>query len=192
MTDSILTPSDSPKPIRAVTVFCGSSDKADPNFAHAAADLGRAIGNAGWTLVYGGNRIGLMGILADAVRQSGARVVGITPQFFLDKGLGDDRCDSLIATANLRDRKALMEQHGDAFVALPGGLGTLDEIFDVLVSRALGFHEKPIVLLNIANFYDPLLTLLDHAIEHHFIKPRMRNILHVATTVDHAMQFLKW
>jgi uncharacterized protein (TIGR00730 family) len=90
----------------------------------------------------------------------------------------------------MRHRKILLEERGDAFVAFPGGLGTLDEIFDCLVSRTLGFHNKPFVLLNIAGFYDPLLKLIDHGIEHHFIKPRARNIIHVAKNVSEATQFL--
>jgi len=176
--------------IRAVTVFCGSSDKSALEFAAAAADLGRAIGAAGWTLVYGGNRIGLMGILADSARAAGARVVGITPQYFLDHGHGDNQCDELIVSTTMRDRKEMLEQRGDAFIALPGGLGTLDEIFDILATRTLGWHEKPLILLNINGFYEPLLAMIQHGIDHHFIKPRARTILHAANTVDAAMRLL--
>jgi len=190
MTETIAPKLQTHRPIRSVVVFCAASHTRATQFTEAAAELGRAIGHAGWSLVYGGNYTGLMGVLADAARDAGARVVGITPQFFIDKGLGDDRCDELIVSANMRDRKTLLEQHGDAFVAIPGGIGTLDELFDTLVSRSLGFHEKPIVLLNIDNFYDPLLKMIDYAAEHQFIKPAVRKFLHVAPTVDQAIQFL--
>src|SRR5688572_22517829 len=110
--------------IGAVTVYCSSSSRIARGYNEAAAELGRALAHHQWKLVYGGNNVGMMGVLADAVRAAGGNVIGVTPQLFVDKGSADDGCDELIVTSGMRDRKAAMEERGDAFVALPGGLGT--------------------------------------------------------------------
>lgn len=176
--------------IRSVTVYCSSSSDIAPAYFRAGADLGAAIAGAGWTLVYGGNRIGLMAAVADATRAAGGKVVGITPQLMVDHGIGDDRCDELIVTSGMRERKELLEQRGDAFVALPGGLGTLEELFEVLVGRLLGYHDKPIVLLNVAGYYDRLVAAIEHGIAERFIKPKARRGWYVAPDVHAAMNYL--
>jgi len=177
--------------IRNVTVYCSARGEVANVYKTAAADLGRAIAQCGWGLVYGGNRVGLMQILSDACRAAGGKVVGITPQWFIDKGISDDRCDELIVSAGMRDRKEMMENRGDALLALPGGLGTLEEIFEVIVAKQLGRHGKPIVLLNIANYYAPLLAMIEHGIEHKFIKPVARGYFFVADSVDAAINHLR-
>ena len=176
--------------IRSVTVYCSSSKEIPAHYLRAGADLGAAIARSRWELVYGGNRIGMMGAVADAARAAGGKVVGITPQLMIDHGIGDDRCDELIVTADMRQRKALLEQRGDALVALPGGLGTFEELFEVLVAKLLGYHDKPIVLLNAAGYYDRLIALIDHGIAENFIKPRARRAWHVAADVTGAMDYL--
>src|SRR5688500_9795335 len=145
--------------IRAVTVYCSSSNHVPGVYLDAAAELGHAIASHGWTLVYGGNAVGCMGKLADAARAAGGRVVGVTPQLLVDYGIADRNCHELIVSATMRERKALLEQRGDAFVALPGGLGTFEEVFEILVGRTLGYHAKPVVLLNVAGYYAPLLAM---------------------------------
>jgi uncharacterized protein (TIGR00730 family) len=177
--------------IRAITVYCSSSGDLAAPYLRAGAELGAAIARAGWTLVYGGNRIGLMGVVADAARAAGGPVVGITPQLMLDHGIGDDRCDELVVTAGMRERKAVLEQRGDAFVALPGGLGTFEELFEVLVGRLLGYHGKPIVLLNVAGYYDRLIAAVEHGIEEGFIKAKSRDAWRVAPDVAAAMDYLR-
>lgn len=176
--------------IRNVTVYCSSSAQIGEVYQTAAAELGRRITQHRWGLVYGGNRVGLMGILSDACRAAGGKVIGITPQWFIDEGIGDDRADELIVSTGMRDRKEMMEARGDALLALPGGLGTLEEIFEVIVARMLGRHDKPIVLLNIARYYDPLLEMLRHGIEHKFIKPQASQLFFVADSVDSAIAHL--
>src|SRR5882762_9791059 len=133
--------------IQAVTVYCSSSRSVAPVYFDAARELGREIACAGWTLVYGGNNIGLMDAVACACRSAGGRVIGITPQLMVDEGIADPHCAELIVTTTMRERKALLEARGDAFVALPGGIGTFEEFFEVLVGRMLGYHAKPIVVL---------------------------------------------
>jgi uncharacterized protein (TIGR00730 family) len=177
--------------IRTVTVYCSSSTEIAPAYFRAGADLGTAIARNGWTLVYGGNRIGLMAVVADAARAAGGKVVGITPQLMLDHGNGDDLCDELVVTSGMRERKALLEQRGDAFVALPGGLGTFEELFEVLVARLLGYHDKPIVLLNVAGYYDRLIAAVEHGIGEGFIKPKSRRAWHVAADVEGAVNYLR-
>lgn len=179
------------RPIRAVTVYCSSSASIAPEYFEAGKALGAAVARNGWTLVYGGNRIGLMAAVADAARAAGGTVVGITPQLMVDHGIGDEHCDELVVTVGMRERKALLEQRGDAFVALPGGLGTLEEFFEVLVARLLGYHDKPIVLLNTAGYYDALLAAIEHGIAQGFIKPKARAAFFVAPDVAAAMDFLQ-
>ena len=177
--------------IRAVTVYCSSSNKVAPVFVDATAELGRAIAGAGWKLVYGGNAVGMMKTLADAARDAGGKVIGVTPRLFIDKGVGDCDCEELIVTDGMRDRKAQMEQRGGAFVALPGGFGTFEEFFEIICGKQLGYHNKPIVLLNIAGYYDPLLAMIERGHEMSFIRPRARELYHVATGVADAMQYLR-
>ena len=178
-------------PIRSVTVYCSSSGKLHPVFMEAAAELGRALAANGWRLVYGGNDVGMMGVLAAAARGAGGKVVGVTPQLFMEKGVADRACDELHVTACMRERKATMEKHGDAFVALPGGLGTFEEFFEIIVGRVLGVHDKPVVLLNVENYYGPLLAAIEHGIGQHFIRPKARRAYFVADTVDAAIAHVR-
>src|SRR4051812_42321651 len=139
--------------INAVTVYCSSSKRVARDYLDAARELGESIARHGWILVYGGNCIGCMGIMADAARNAGGKVVGITPKLMVDKGIGDERCDELLVVESMRERKRLLEERGDAFIVLPGGIGTMEEVFEILVARSLGYHQKRIVLVNVANFY---------------------------------------
>jgi len=175
-------------PIRAVTVYCSARENVDRVYFDTATRLGAAIAGKGWQLVYGGNDLGLMGALANAARAAGGKVIGVTPRLFVDQGVADQKCDELIITDTMRQRKEVVEQRGDAFIALPGGLGTLEEFFEILVGRMLGLHDKPIVLLNVADFYAPLLGMLEHAIEQRFVKPSARQFFHVAGSVELAME----
>jgi uncharacterized protein (TIGR00730 family) len=175
----------------ALTVYCSSSKLVAERFFDAATELGTAIAEKKWELVYGGNRVGMMEAVANAARAGGAKVIGITPQLLVDKGIADQACDELIVTQGMRDRKALLEQRGDAFVALPGGIGTFEEIFEILVGRQLGYHHKPIVLLNIAGYYDPLLELLDHGLREYFIRPGTRELIFVTEMVREGIDYLE-
>jgi hypothetical protein len=177
--------------IRNVTVYCSSSSRIAPVYTDAARELGHAIATRGWRLVYGGNYIGAMGALADGARAAGGCVTGITPRHFLDQGYGDHLCDELVVCKDMRERKQFLEERGDAFIALPGGLGTLEEIIEVIAGKSLGFHAKPIVLLNIDGFYQPLLAMIEQGIEKAFIKPIARELYCVADTVAGAMELLQ-
>jgi uncharacterized protein (TIGR00730 family) len=177
--------------IRSVTVYCSSSREIKPAYLAAAHELGHAIASAGWTLVYGGNYLGSMAALADGARSANGTVVGITPRLMVGKGYDDKLCSELIVVDDMRQRKALLESRGDALVALPGGLGTLEELSEVIVGRVLKYHDKPIVILNIDGFYDPLLAFIEHGITEKFIKPKARDLYFVATSIPAAIAHLK-
>jgi uncharacterized protein (TIGR00730 family) len=177
--------------IHAVTVYCSSSSRVTSAIFAAARELGSALAQNNWKLVYGGNNVGVMGALADAARGAGGKVIGVTPQLFVDKNAADPQCDELIVTAGMRERKAIMEERGDAFIALPGGLGTFEEFFEILCGKVLASHRKPIVLLNVENYYVPLLAMIEHGIENHFIKPKSRELYFVAASVRDAIEHLR-
>jgi uncharacterized protein (TIGR00730 family) len=170
--------------VKRLCVFCGSSPGADPAFADAAISLGRTLGLSGIELVYGGGNVGLMGILADAVLESGGRVIGVIPQFLLAKELGHRGVTDLRIVGSMHERKALMADLSDGFLALPGGFGTLDEFCEILTWAQLGLHSKPCGLLNVAGFYDPFLAQIDRAVHDRLVRAEHRNLIHVDDDVD--------
>jgi len=157
-------------PLGAVCVFCGSSTGEDPAFAAAARAFGRTLARRGTTLVYGGGHVGLMGVLADAALAAGGQVVGVIPARLAERELAHSRLTRLILEASMHERKAKMASLADAFVALPGGLGTLDELFEIWTWAQLGFHDKPIGLLDTAGFFTPLLALTAHMARAGFVR----------------------
>jgi len=177
--------------IQSVTVYCSSSSAIPKAYPEAGAALGKAIAQQGWALVYGGNFVGLMATVAQAARDAGGKVIGITPQLMHDKGLSDTKADELVVTNDMRDRKALLERRGDAFVALPGGLGTFEELFEIIVGKQLSYHNKPIVLLNVSGYFNPLIAMIDHAVEQKFVKPKARQLYHVASDVKDCIDHIR-
>jgi uncharacterized protein (TIGR00730 family) len=162
---------------KRICVFCGSSHGANPAYTQAAKDLGGELAQRGIELVYGGGNVGLMGVVADAVLAGGGHVVGVIPEALMAKELGHRGIQDLRVVKTMHERKALMAELSDGFIALPGGIGTFEEFFEIVTWAQLGFHSKPCALLNVNAFYDPLLRLVDHAIEECFIKPTQRRIL---------------
>ncbi len=177
--------------ITSITVYCSSSSAIPAPYFDAARQLGRAIADRHWKLVYGGNNVGVMGAIADAVRAAGGKVIGITPRLFVDKGVSDQKCDELIVCESMRERKEMMENRGDALIALPGGLGTFEELFEIIVGKQLQYHAKAIVILNISDYFAPLLAMLEHGIEQKFIKPAARDLFFVAPDVPAAMHYIE-
>jgi uncharacterized protein (TIGR00730 family) len=161
----------------AVCVFCGSATGRDPRHAAAAVELGTQIARRGWTLVYCGGRVGLMGLVADAALAGGGRVLGVITRFLYDWEVGHDGLTSLEIVETLAGRKVRMGELADAFLTLPGGIGTLDEAFEALSWAQLGLAGKPNGLLNVAGYFDPLLGFLDRALEEGYLKPRHRSLL---------------
>ena len=157
------------KPSFSLCVYCGSRPGNSTEFAAMARDVGTWIGRHEGQLVYGGGHNGLMGILADAALAAGARVIGVIPKALVDKEWAHTGCTELHIVENMHERKRIMAEHADAFLALPGGIGTLEEFFEVWTWRQLGYHDKPVGLLNMDGFYDSLLTFLQSAVQTGFM-----------------------
>ena len=169
------------EPAFSVCVYCGSRPGENPAFADAAKTVGSWIGRHGGQLVYGGGRSGLMGVVAEATRLAGGRVVGVIPQALVDKELANRLCDELHIVQTMHERKALMAERSDAFLALPGGIGTFEELFEVWTWRQLGYHDKPLGLLNVAGYYDGLLGFLETSVASGFMGEWQMGLLHAST-----------
>lgn len=176
---------------KLLCVYCASSDRLDPKYYGAAAELGREMVMRGWGLVYGGGRTGMMGAVARAVKQNGGRVVGVIPEFMKARELAYNEADELLTVITMRERKLLMETRADAFVALPGGWGTLEEILEILTLRQLDVVKKPCVLFNQDGFYDELLRLFDRMLNERFFKPSNLDLFHAAATVPQIFELLE-
>ena len=163
--------------LKRICVFCGSSPGRDPHYGEAAAELGRALAGRGIELVYGGGSTGLMGILADAVLAAGGRVTGIIPHAVVQREVEHRALSELRVVETMHERKQQMAELASAFIALPGGYGTLEEFCEVLTWLQLGLHRKACALLNVAGFYDPLLAFFDHALAEGFLKPAHRGLV---------------
>ena len=178
------------EPTFSICVYCGSRPGENPAFAQAAQEVGRWIGEHSGQLVYGGGRSGLMGTVAEATRLAGGRVVGVIPQALVDKELADHACDELHIVQNMHERKAMMAERSDAFLALPGGIGTLEELFEVWTWRQLGYHDKPLGLLNVAGYYDGLLGFLQTSVASGFMGEWQMGLLHSGSDASELLQSL--
>lgn len=155
--------------MKTVAVFCGARHGARPEYTAAARELGAELAARDLTLVYGGGHVGLMGVVADACLAAGGKVIGVIPQFMVERELAMQGLTELHVTDSMHSRKALMAEHADAFIALPGGFGTLDELFEILTWRQIGLHDKPIGLLNTQRYYSSLLSFIARAVEDGFV-----------------------
>lgn len=174
---------------RVICVYCSSSDAVAPVYFDAARELGCALADRGHTLVYGGGRRGLMGEVARAVHEAGGRVVGVIPEALMAQHY--KQADETVVTGDMRERKAVMESRADAFIALPGGFGTLEEVLEILTLKQLRFHNKPIVLANIEGYYAHLAEMFEHLYAHHFSKPDYRVLYHVAPSIDDVLTYIE-
>ncbi|MCJ8156225.1 TIGR00730 family Rossman fold protein [Sphingomonas sp. LaA6.9] len=172
------------------TVFCGSSSGFDPVHREAAEALGRELADAGIGLVYGGGNVGLMGAVADAAIAAGGEVIGVIPEALVERELAHQGCTELHITANMHDRKALMAERADGFIALPGGIGTMEELFEVWTWGQLGYHPKPCALINVGGYYDPLIAFLDNMVVQGFLTQDHREMLIVAESVADLIDLL--
>lgn len=170
--------------MKRLAVFCGSRTGAAPIYADEARRLGTLLARRGIGLVFGAGHVGLMGVLADAVREAGGETIGVIPRSLVERELAHQQLTHLHVVESMHDRKALMAELADGFLALPGGFGTLDEFFEILTWAQLKFHAKPIGLLNTAGFFDPLLVWIDRAIAEDFVKPNNRALVIVETDAE--------
>ncbi len=160
-----------------VCVFCGSSVGARPEYAGAAKLLGRLLVDRGIGLVFGGGRVGLMGVIADAVLEAGGEAIGVIPHALASREIAHQRLTRLHVVGSMHERKAMMAELSDAFIAMPGGFGTYEELFEAITWTQLGVHRKPCGLLNVAGFYDPIVQFIDHAVTERFVRSQHRAIV---------------
>jgi len=170
--------------LRRIAVFCGSSPGARSEYRDVAAAFGRLLATRGVGLVFGGGRVGLMGVLADATLAAGGEAVGVIPRALWDLEVGHAGLTELRVVDSMHERKAMMAELADAFVALPGGIGTLEELFEVWTWAQLGLHAKPCGLLDVAGYFAPLAAFLDHAVAERFLRPEHRAMLAIAADAE--------
>lgn len=173
-----------------VCVYCSSSDAVGSEYFELAEELGTVLAARGDAIVYGGARVGLMGALARAAHANGGRVIGVMPKGIAEHDIGSETADEMIVTTSLRERKRVMEERADAFVALPGGFGTLEELMEILTLKQLGFHDKAVIILNAGRFYDPLLRLFRHFYDEKFAKPETGEIFGLCDSVPSLIEYL--
>lgn len=176
--------------MRSLCVFCGSNPGTDPAYVAAAQAVGTGLAERGIGVVFGGGRVGMMGALADAAQAAGGRVTGVIPRDLMAREIGHTGIDDLRVVGSMHERKALMAELSDAFIALPGGIGTLEELFEVYTWWQLGIHAKPIGLLDVAGFYAPLASFLDHVVEQGFLPSATRSALTVSGDLDELLAAL--
>ncbi|MGI9102942.1 MAG: TIGR00730 family Rossman fold protein [Terriglobales bacterium] len=176
---------------KAICVFSSSSDAVDPAFFALAEELGTEMALRGHVLVYGGTNVGLMGAAARAAQQHGGKVIGVIPAFIAKRGLAYEKANELIITNDMRQRKATMEARADAFLALPGGFGTLEEVLEVITLKQLQQHTKPVVFLNPRGYYDPLAALFEHMYAARFAKPVYRKMYEFAPGIAQALDYME-
>jgi len=177
--------------MKRIAVYCGSNKGVRPEYAAAAQALGTLLAREKIELVYGGGMVGLMGIVADAVLKHGGHVIGVIPEKLVIKEVVHEKLPDLRVVKDMHERKALMAELSDGFIALPGGYGTFEEFFEVLAWSQLGWHPKPFGLLNCADFYRPLLEFLDHTRDEGFIRPQHRELVLVADSAEKMLQRLR-
>ena len=178
------------KNVKRLAVYCGSAAGSDPLFADATRATAAAMASHGVDLVYGGGRLGLMGLIADSMLELGGKVYGVIPSALVDLEVAHTGVTELYHVPNMHERKAKMTDLADAFIALPGGIGTFDELFEAWSWNALGYHAKPFCLLNVAGFWDGMIQFIDHATESGFLSASRRKQLLVASTPEEALELL--
>jgi len=176
---------------KKICIYCSSSDAVDPIYFQAAKELAALIAAENHTLVYGGGNIGLMGEIARTVHSFGGKVIGVIPEGIKNMGVAYEAADEFIVTKDLRERKSIMETYSDAFIALPGGFGTLEEILEMITLKQLNFHNRPLIFLNINDFYKPLFDMFEHICKSRFAKPECKNLYYVASDPKSAMKYIE-
>jgi uncharacterized protein (TIGR00730 family) len=177
--------------LRSIAVFCGSNHGHDPAFDAAATALGTVLAQRGIGLVYGGGKVGLMGTVADAVLAGGGTVTGVIPRHLWEKEVGHGGLTELLVVDSMHERKLAMADRSDAFIALPGGVGTFEEVFEAITWTQLGIHDKPVGFLDVAGFYEPLLAFLDRTVDAGFLKPGHRRTIVDATSPEGVLAELE-
>lgn len=175
---------------KKICVYSSSSSKVSKNFFDVAEELGRQIAVNNHTLVYGGINVGLMGITAQAAFSNGGKVIGVIPELIRHKGITNENCEKIVVTKDLRERKAWMENNSDVFIALPGGFGTLEEIAEIITLKQLGYHNKPIILINTNNFYERLIDFFENMFKEDFAKYDFKNLYYITDDLNEVFTYI--
>jgi hypothetical protein len=177
--------------VKRLCVYCGSSDRVDDVYRQAAIELGRILAQEGIELVYGGGRVGLMGLCANAVLAGGGRVIGIIPAHLHDAEIGHHGVSELLIVGSMHERKRMMFEMSDAFAILPGGLGTLDEAFEIITWKQLGLHDKPVVVVDVDGYWQPFQAMVDHIIAHRFASVAVRRFYRTVPSVADVLRAIE-
>ncbi len=176
---------------KTICVYCSSSNDLPEKFYKTAKELGERIAIEGFDMVYGGSTRGIMGVVADNALKNGSNVLGVVPERIQSFGLTHPQNAKIIFTKDMRERKALMEKYSDAFIAAPGGFGTFEEVFEILVAKQLGYHNKPVIFYNFDNFYGNLFKMFNTLYENNFAKENAKDLYHIAETLDDVFEYIK-
>lgn len=174
-----------------ICVYCSSSNYLPEKFYKFSQELGQKIGKNGYNMVYGGTMVGMMGVIANNAIETGAEVIGVIPERIESFGLKHPSLAKVIVTKDMRERKATMEKYADIFVAAPGGFGTFEEIFEILVAKQLGYHNKPVIFLNFDNFYENMFKMFDNLYDNNFAKEEMKSLYFIANSLDEMFEYIK-
>ncbi len=178
--------------VRSLAVFCGSRVGTNPLYAEAGRALGLGLAEAGIRMVYGGGRIGIMGVIADAVLNAGGKVLGVIPDFLKHWEVEHQGVQDMVVTDSMHERKTRLYEESDAFLTMPGGLGTFDETMEIITWKQLRLHDKPILLCNVGGWADPLIAMIEHAVTEGFAAPSARHLIEVLDDVPAVLERLKW
>ena len=176
---------------KIMCVYCSSSNNLPEKFYVVSKELGEKLAQKGFDMVYGGTTVGMMGVIANNALQNGAEVIGVIPERIASFGLKHPELAKVIVTKDMRERKATMEKYADVFVAMPGGFGTFEEIFEILVAKQLGYHDKPVIFVNFDGYYDNMIKMFDTLYENNFAKEEMKSLYFIANSVDEIFEYVK-
>ena len=176
---------------KTLCIYCSSSNDLPEKFYKISKELGEMLAQKGYNMVYGGSTRGMMGTIADNALKNGAEVIGVMPEKFQDWGLQQPNLTKLIITKDMRERKATMEKHADAFIAMPGGFGTFEEIFEILVAKQLNYHNKPVIFMKFDGYYDNMFKMFDTFYQNNFAKQETKTLYFIANTLDEMFDYIQ-
>ena len=176
---------------KTLCIYCSSSNDLPEKFYKISKELGEMLAQKGYNMVYGGSTRGMMGTIADNALKNGAEVIGVMPEKFQDWGLQQPNLTKLIITKDMRERKATMEKHADAFIAMPGGFGTFEEIFEILVAKQLNYHNKPVIYMNFDGYYDNMFKMFDTVYQNNFAKQETKTLYFIANTLEEMFDYIQ-
>ena len=176
---------------KTICIYCSSSNYLPEKFYKFAQQLGESIGSNNYNMVYGGTVVGMMGVIADNAIKKGAEVIGVIPERIASFGLENHKLAKVVITKDMRERKAAMEKYADIFVAAPGGFGTFEEIFEILVAKQLGYHNKPVIFLNFDGYYNNLFTMFQTIYENNFAKEETKTLYYIAESIEDMLEYIK-